>query len=74
MDTEFVKLSDVNIGPCRPCTRFVYTNECVIKDDFRWIAPKIMKADALVVGSPIFFGLPSAFTKAFMESSTLSDT
>jgi multimeric flavodoxin WrbA len=26
-----------------------------------------MKADALVVWSPTFLGLPSAFTKAFME-------
>ena len=67
MDTEFIKLSDVNIGPYRACMGCVYTNECVIKDDFRRIAPKIMKADALVVGSPTFFGLPSAFTKAFME-------
>jgi multimeric flavodoxin WrbA len=29
--------------------------------------PYVMKADALVVGSPIYYGLPSAFTKAFME-------
>ncbi len=66
-DTEFIKLSDVNIGPCRACMGCVYTNECVINDDFKWIAPKIMKADAMVVGSPTIFGLPSAFTKAFME-------
>jgi multimeric flavodoxin WrbA len=27
----------------------------------------VAKADALVVGSPTYYGLPSAFTKAFME-------
>ena len=27
----------------------------------------VLKADALVVGSPTYDGLPSAFTKAFME-------
>lgn len=67
LDTAFVKLSDLNIGPCRACMGCVKSNECVLKDDFQEIGPLVMKADALVVGSPTYFGLPSAFTKAFME-------
>jgi multimeric flavodoxin WrbA len=67
LDSAFVKLSDLNIGPCRACMACVNTNQCVLKDDFQEIGPMVMKADALIVGSPTIFGLPSAFTKAFME-------
>lgn len=67
LDSAFVKLSDLNIGPCRACMACVNTNQCVLKDDFQEIGPLVTKADALIVGSPTIFGLPSAFTKAFME-------
>jgi multimeric flavodoxin WrbA len=67
LDAAFVKLSDLNIGPCRACMGCVNTNKCVLNDDFQEIAPLVMKADALVVGSSTYYGLPSAFTKAFME-------
>lgn len=67
LETAFVKLSDYDIGPCRACMGCVKTNKCVLDDDFKEIGPMVMKADALVVGSPTYFGLPSAFTKAFME-------
>ena len=67
LETAFVKLSDLNIGRCRACMGCVKTNKCVLNDDFQEISPMVMKADALVVGSPTYFGLPSAFTKAFME-------
>lgn len=67
LDAEFVKLSDVNIGPCIACMSCVYTNECVLDDDFKDIGRKVLKADALVVGSPTYYGTASAFTKAFME-------
>ncbi|HNS79721.1 MAG TPA: flavodoxin family protein [Syntrophorhabdus sp.] len=67
LETAFVKLSDLDIGPCRACMGCVKTNKCVVKDDFQNIYPMVMKADAMVVGSPTYYGLPSAFTKAFME-------
>jgi multimeric flavodoxin WrbA len=66
-DTEFVKLSDINVGPCTACMKCVYTNKCVIDDDFKWLGPKSIEADALVVGSPTYHALPSAYTKAFLE-------
>lgn len=67
LDSAFVKLSDLEIGPCRACMACVNTNKCVLNDDFQEIGPLVMRADALVVGSPTYYGLPSAFTKAFME-------
>ncbi len=66
-ETEFVKLSDIKIGPCIACMKCVPTNECVINDDFKWLSEKVMDADAIVVGSPTFYGAASAFMKAFIE-------
>ena len=66
-ETEFVKLSEINVGPCIACMKCVQTNVCVINDDFRWLSEKVMEADAIVVGSPTYYGAASAFMKAFIE-------
>ncbi|MFU8767177.1 MAG: flavodoxin family protein [Candidatus Methanoperedens sp.] len=66
-ETEFVKLSDIKVGPCIACMKCVHTNECVLNDDFKWLSKKVMDADAIVVGSPTYYGSASAFMKAFIE-------
>jgi len=66
-ETEFFKLPDLKVGPCIACMKCVYTNECIIDDDFKWLSKKVLEADAIVVGSPTFYGAASAFTKAFIE-------
>ena len=66
-ETEFVKLSDIKVGPCIACMKCVYTNECILNDDFKWLSKKVMEANAIVVGSSTFYGAASAFTKAFIE-------
>lgn len=66
-ETEFFKLSAIKVGPCIACMKCVCTNECIIKDDFKWLSKKVMEADAIVVGSPTYYGAASAFTKAFIE-------
>lgn len=63
----FVKLSDIKVGPCLACKKCVYTNQCVQDDDFKWLSKKVLDADAIVLGSPVMYGNPSAFTKAFVE-------
>ncbi|WP_414469962.1 flavodoxin family protein [Methanobacterium sp. ACI-7] len=67
LDQEFIKLSDINVGPCRQCRKCAYTNECIVEDDFKWLSKKVMDADAIVLGSPTIYRLPSAFIKAFVE-------
>ncbi len=66
-ETDFVKLSEINVGPCIACMKCVDTNECVINDHFKWVSRKVMEADAIVVGSPTYYGAASAFMKAFIE-------
>ncbi len=66
-EREFIKLSEIKVGPCIACMKCVCTNECVLNDDFKWLSRRVMEADAIVVGSSTFYGAASAFTKAFIE-------
>ena len=50
-DQNFVKLSDIQVAPCRACKKCAYTNQCAIDDDFRWLSQMVLDADALVIGT-----------------------
>ncbi|HSV41831.1 MAG TPA: flavodoxin family protein [Methanomassiliicoccales archaeon] len=64
---DFIKLSDVNIGPCRAHLKCVENNRCDIEDDWAHISRTLLRADALVIGSPTDYSSPSSFTKSFIE-------
>ena len=66
-ETEFVKLSELEIEPCRACLGCVETNECVINDDGNLLAEKAKQADGLVVGGYTPYSSIDARTKAFLE-------
>ncbi|MFI4913256.1 MAG: flavodoxin family protein [Sedimentisphaeraceae bacterium JB056] len=66
-ETEFVKLIDYTIEPCRACLGCVKTNRCVIKDDGIELAEKAKAADALVIGGFTPYSTIDARTKAFIE-------
>jgi multimeric flavodoxin WrbA len=64
---ELVHLSELRINPCVGCVKCADTNRCIQKDDMAPIYEKIVEADALVVGTPVYFGHPNAFTHTFLE-------
>jgi multimeric flavodoxin WrbA len=66
-ETEFVKLRDYSIEPCRACLGCVKTNICVIKDDGIELAEKARAADALVIAGFTPYSMIDARTKAFIE-------
>ena len=67
-DGEFIKLSDYAIEPCSSCWDCLKGDSCVIKDDMQTIiVPKILKANALVIGSPVYFNNVTAQLKSFMD-------
>ncbi|MCK5660629.1 MAG: flavodoxin family protein, partial [Methanosarcinales archaeon] len=59
-ENEFVKLSAIDVAPCIACMKCVYTNKCIINDDFKWLSKKVLQADAIVIGSPTYYGAASA--------------
>jgi multimeric flavodoxin WrbA len=66
---ETVFLQALNIHPCRGCNTCQKDNSkgCAIKDDMQQIYPKLIEADAWVIGSPVYWFTMSAQTKMFMD-------
>ncbi len=65
---ELVKLTEYRVDPCRSCWACLKTGECAIKDDMAEVLiPSLLKADAIVLGGPVFFNNVSAQSKAFMD-------
>jgi multimeric flavodoxin WrbA len=67
LEYEFVKLSDLIVGPCRACKACVNDNICKVNDDFPELAKKLRDAKALVLGGYTPYGMLDAFSKAFLE-------
>ena len=67
LETEFVKLSDLDMEACRACLGCKNTNECVVKDDARELSHKFRDAKAFVIGAFTPYSSLDARTKMFME-------
>lgn len=67
LETEFVKLIDYTVAPCKACLGCVKTNRCVIQDDGIMLAEKVRAADALVVAGYTPYSTLDSRTKAFLE-------
>jgi multimeric flavodoxin WrbA len=68
-DVETLFLQDLKISPCKGCdTCQAHDSKgCAIKDDMQEIYPKLIKADAWVIASPVYWFTMSAQTKIFMD-------
>lgn len=67
LETEFVKLSDLKMEPCRACLSCADTNRCVLLDDGRMLATKFQEAKAFVLGGYTPYSSLDARSKTFME-------
>ncbi|MBM4054838.1 MAG: flavodoxin family protein [Planctomycetes bacterium] len=68
LETEFIKLVEYNITPCRACIGCVETNRCVnTHDDGILLAEKAKAADALIVACYTPYSSIDSLTKAFIE-------
>ncbi len=59
IETEFVSVADLPVLPCIACNacRDAKTPKCALNDpNFDAILQKVIEADALIVGSPVYFG------------------
>lgn len=68
LKTEFIKLANYSLTPCRACLGCVKTNRCVnIRDDGVFLAEKAKEADALIVACYTPYSTIDSLTKAFLE-------
>jgi len=68
-EVETLFLHGLKISPCRGCDTCKKQDSkgCAIKDDMQEIYPKLIKADAWVIASPVYWFTMSAQTKIFMD-------
>lgn len=65
--TELFGVPGKNIQPCRGCRRCWETGECAIDDDMRLLIDKMVEADGIVFGTPIYFYSMAAQAKTIID-------
>lgn len=70
--TEFIHLYDYNFKGCRSCFLCKRKNnnnfgKCVVKDELKPILQKIESADALIMGTPLYFCSATGVMHSFLE-------
>lgn len=68
IETELIQLADYEIHPCRGCFACKGRGNCVFTNDgFAEIFASMVKADGIILGSPVYSADVSAKMKAFLE-------
>ncbi len=72
-EREVVSISDFEIDYCRLCgTCKENGGRCILEDGFNVIAEKMKEADAIIIGSPVYFGsVPGKLKSLFDRSRAL---
>lgn len=71
-EVEYFNLYDINYKGCVSCLACklkgnITNGLCAYKDDLRPILEKCLNADAIIIGSPIYFSYPTGELRSFME-------
>ena len=70
IETELIQLADSEIQPCRGCFACKGRGNCVFtKDGFTEVFRRMVEADGIILGSPVYSADISAKMKAFLERS-----
>lgn len=70
--TELVQLYDLNFSGCISCFSCKKLDReengvCAVQDDLTAVLSHVKRADALIIGTPVYYGTESAATRAFLE-------
>lgn len=66
-ETEFISLAGKEIKPCRACLGCINDNICKQDDDWSKFQNKLLRAEALIIGAPNYYGGINALAHAFLE-------
>ncbi len=65
--TEIIRLAGKKINPCTACLACKEKRRCIIEDDFDPIFEKMVAADGIVIGSPVYFGSATPEIKSLID-------
>ena len=71
-ETELIQLYELKFSgciSCFSCKRLSRKKDgvCSVQDDLTPVLDRVKEADALIVGTPVYYGAESAATRAFLE-------
>jgi len=67
-ERELIRLTDLKIEPCRACYRCLQPdNDCPVKDDFNFVMDRIKRADAVIIGVPVYILGPHGYYKMLTD-------
>jgi NAD(P)H-dependent FMN reductase len=67
-EVEFVKLADLNYSGCKGCVQLCAKPQvCTLEDDAQPYYQKVKEADAVVIGTPVYFDTMASMAWTFVE-------
>jgi multimeric flavodoxin WrbA len=66
-EVEMWSIIGKDVKPCDHCGSCVKTRQCHIKDDMQALYPKLIEADGIILGSPVYFWSVTAQTKLVID-------
>ena len=71
-ETELIQLYDLNFSGCISCfsCKRISRKEdgvCAVQDDLTSVLDHVKNADALIIGTPVYYGTESSSTRALLE-------
>lgn len=70
IDSEVIYIADTDISNCKvKCSSYCshHNYECRIKDDIDIVLEKMIKADIIIIGAPLYFRVPPSKFHTFVE-------
>ncbi len=67
IETELIRVGGKDIRGCMSCNRCRELGRCVIDDMVNEVAEKLLAADGMVIGSPVFYGSPNGTLLALLD-------
>jgi len=66
-EVELVTSASMNIAPCDACESCRTTGKCRVDDDMQEIYAKLLEADGIIFGTPVYFWGVTAQAKALID-------
>lgn len=66
-EIELVTIADKTIKGCEGCESCAETKKCNIQDDMQDIFPKLLEADGIIFGVPVYFWTVNSQAKAIID-------
>ena len=71
-ETELIQLYDLNFSGCISCFSCKKISRkkdgvCAVQDDLTSVLARVRNADAMIIGTPVYYGAESASTRALLE-------